>query len=134
MFSGTLIFMTITWLVMLGGFLMYRFRTVHVSIMGSLIVVDFCFPLYLFLTRDLIRRFFEEGEILSFLLWLHLMLIITLYTLYVVQIQAGRRLLRGDQSVRSEHRGQAIGILVTRALVIATGGLLAEPAATGAGD
>ncbi len=129
MISTTLVFMTASWFVMLGAFFLYRYRKLHLSVMSSVITLDFCFPVYLLLTRDWQKRFFEDGEILSFLLWMHLMLIITLYVLYVVQIQAGRRLLRDDQTIRGEHRGQGIGILVTRALVIITGGLLVEPSA-----
>ncbi len=129
MISVTLAFMTLTWFIMLGTFFLYRIRWLHVSVMSSIIALDFCFPVYLLLTRDWQKRFFHDGEIMSFLLWMHLMLIITLYVLYVVQIQAGRRLLRDDQKVRGEHRGQGVGILVTRALVILTGGLLVEPPA-----
>jgi hypothetical protein len=127
MISGTLIFMTLTWLVMLGAFFLHRYRGLHLSVMASVIALDVCFPFYLLMTRDWQKRFFQDGEILSFLLWMHLMLIITLYVLYVVQVQAGRKILRGDTKIRAEHRGQGIGILITRALVIMTGGLLVEP-------
>lgn len=129
MISATLIFMTVTWLIMLGAFFLHRLRKLHMTLMGSVIAVDLLFPVYLLLTRDWQKRFFHDGEILSFLLWMHLMLVITMYTLYVVQIQAGRKILRGEGEIRGEHRLQGIGILVTRALVIVTGGLLVEPAA-----
>jgi hypothetical protein len=127
MISTTLIFMTLTWVAMLGAFFLHRLRSVHIAILGAVIVIDVCFPFYLFLTRDWQKRLFEDGEILSFLLWMHLLLVITLYVLYVLQVQAGRRILRGDDEVRGEHRGQGIAILVTRALVIMSGGLLFEP-------
>ncbi len=128
MISTTLIFMTATWVLMLVAFFLHRVRGFHLAVMGSVILIDVFFPLYLVLTRDWWKRLFLDGEILTFLLWMHLMLIITLYVLYVVQVQAGRRLLRGDDAIRGEHRGQGIAILVTRALVILTGGLLVEPA------
>ncbi len=127
MISATLIFMTATWVLMVVAFFLHRVRGFHIAVMGSVILIDVFFPLYLVLTRDWWKRLFLDGEILTFLLWMHLMLIITLYVLYIVQVQAGRRLLRGDDTIRSEHRGQGIAILVTRALVILTGGLLVEP-------
>ncbi len=127
MISGTLAFMILTWFIMLGAFFLHRYRKLHLTVMSSVIALDVCFPFYLLLTRDWQKRFFEDGEILSFLLWMHLMLIITLYVLYVVQVQAGRKILNGDQKIKVEHRGQGIGILVTRALIILTGGLLVEP-------
>lgn len=128
MISGTLAFMILTWFFLLGAFFLHRIRSLHITITSSVIALDVCFPFYLFLTRDWQKRLFQDDEILSFLLWMHLMLIITLYVLYVVQVQAGRKIISGgDQKVRSEHRGQGIGILVTRALVILTGGLLVEP-------
>lgn len=129
MISTTVMFMTATWFIMLGAFFLHRYRRLHVSIMGAVITLDFLFPVYLIVTRDWYKTLIEDGEILSFLLWMHLMLIITLYVLYVVQIQAGRRIMRGDQEIRSDHRGQGIGILITRALVISTGALMVEPAA-----
>ncbi len=128
MISATLIFMSATWLLMCAAFFLHRIRRFHITVMTAVIAIDVCFPIYLVVTRDWWKRLFLDGEILNFLLWMHLMLIITLYVLYVVQVQAGRGLLRGDDKVRGEHRGQGIAILVTRALVIMTGGLLAEPA------
>lgn len=116
-----------SWCVMLAMFfLARRHRRLHVAVMSTIITLDFLFPFYLYLTRDWGRRLFDEGEILSFMLWTHLLLVITMYVLYVVQIQAGRRLLRGDEAGRHEHRTLGIGILVTRGLVVFTGALLVE--------
>lgn len=123
----TVIYALVSWCVMLlMFFLARRYRRLHVGVMATIITLDFLFPFYLYMTRDWGRRLFDEGEILSFMLWTHLLLVITMYVLYVVQIQAGRRLLRGDNEVRREHRTLGIGILITRGLVVFTGALLVE--------
>jgi hypothetical protein len=60
------------------------------------------------------------------MLWTHLLLVLTLYVLYVVQIHAGSKLLKGGEDARADHRAQGLGILITRALVIVTGAMLIE--------
>ncbi|MDX9740837.1 MAG: hypothetical protein RBT81_06625 [Gammaproteobacteria bacterium] len=123
----TIIYAVVTWFLMLAAFMSARrYRRLHVVTMGTVITLDFLFPFYLYATRDWGRRLFDEGEILSFMLWTHLLLVLTLYVLYVVQIQAGSRLLKGVESARADHRAQGLGILVTRALVIFTGALFIE--------
>jgi len=123
----TIIYAVVTWFLMLAAFMLARrYRRLHVVTMGTVITLDFLFPFYLYATRDWGRRLFDEGEILSFMLWTHLLLVLTLYVLYVVQIQAGSRLLKGVESARADHRAQGLGILVTRALVIFTGALFIE--------
>lgn len=123
----TIIYAVVTWFIMLAAFLSARRRPrLHIGVMATVIVLDFLFPFYLYATRDWYRRLFEEGQILSFMLWTHLLLVFTLYVLYVVQIQAGLRLRRGDEDARTDHRTQGVGILIARALVIATGALLIE--------
>lgn len=126
MIAGTVVFATVTWCIMLANFFLSRYRRLHPTIMTAIVVIDFAFPFYLYLTRDWGRRLFEEGEILSVLLWVHLSFVIMLYVLYVMQLQAGLSLLRHEQRLRKEHRGQGIGILVVRALVVFTGALLVE--------
>ena len=96
-------------------------------LMAAIIVSDLFFPVYLFLTRNWYRRLIDHAEIFSFLIWMHFILLITLYILYVFQIQAGRKILLGDEQARADHKGQAKGILIAKALVIITGALLVEP-------
>lgn len=129
MIPGTVLFATATFAIMLAAFFHSRMRRVHIPVMISIMVADLCFPVYLYMTRDWHKKLIEHGEIFSFLMWMHFMLVITLYVLYVVQIQTARRLLGGDDTVRKDHRTQGIGILITRGLVIFTGALLAEPVA-----
>lgn len=125
--AGTVLFAAATYLVMLVAFYHARMRRFHAPVMASIIVIDLFFPVYLYLNREWIRRLIENEEIFSFLIWMHLILVITLYTLYVFQVKLGRRLLAGDETVRSDHRAQGRGILIVRALVIFTGALLVEP-------
>jgi hypothetical protein len=127
MIPGTVLFTTATLLIMLVTFFLARVRRLHVPVMVTIMTIDLFFPFYLYLTRDWHKKLIEHGEIFSFLMWMHFILVITLYVLYVVQIQTGRRLLAGEDTARKDHRAQGIGILVTRALVIFTGALLAEP-------
>jgi len=127
MIPGTVLFATTTFLIMLSAFYLARLRRLHVPVMMSVMVIDLFFPVYLYMTRDWHKKLIEHGEIFSFLMWMHFILVITLYVLYVVQIQTARRLLGGDDAVRKDHRTQGIGILIARGLVIFTGTLLAEP-------
>ena len=127
MIAGTIIFASVTYFIMVAGYFMARFRRFHISVMVSIMVIDLFFPVYLYMTRDWVERLIEHEEIFSFLIWMHFFLVITLYVLYVLQIMAGRKILQGDEQGRTDHKGQAKVILVTRALVIMTGALLAEP-------
>lgn len=123
----TITYAVVTWVLMLAAFMFARRqRRLHVGVMITVIVLDFLFPFYLYATRDWGRRLFDEGDILSFMLWTHLLLVLTLYVLYVVQIQTGSRLVKGGESARGDHRAQGLGILITRALVIVTGAMLIE--------
>ncbi|MFQ5470129.1 MAG: hypothetical protein ACE5EH_07445 [Gammaproteobacteria bacterium] len=129
MLAGTVVFASASYILMVIAFYMARFRKFHVSVMITIMLTDLFFPVYLFMTRDWYRRLIEDEEILSFLIWMHLIVIITLYMLYVVQIIAGRKILTGNAKARLDHRTQAKGILIARALVIITGALLVEPEA-----
>jgi len=110
--------------------LAYRYRRklwFHIPVMSAIVVYDICMPFYLYSTRDWYRRLIEQEEIFSMMIWTHILLLITLYVLYALQIIAGRQLLKGDNDVREDHAAQAKGILITRALVIITAMMLVEP-------
>lgn len=87
---------------------------------------DLTFPVYLYSTRDWKTRLIDHGDILSFGVWMHFGLLISLFVLYVLQIMAGRRLLANDDSIRQEHANLAKGILLVRALVLLSGVLLIQ--------
>ncbi len=107
-------------------------RRFHITAMLALMAFDLMFPVYLYLTHDWAKRLIDDGEIFSFLIWTHLMLVMVLYALYVLQVLAGRAMLEHrigaqHQHHRSEHKKQFMGIVVARLLVFATGWLLLVP-------
>ena len=128
--AGTVQYIALTYLLMLAAYFMPRPRPWHMTVMSMIVVSDLCFPVYLALTKDWMRRLIDEQEIFSFLLWMHLLLVISLYVLYFVQVRAARGILRGEAQARNEHKTQGLGILIVRALVLLTGALLVEPTAT----
>lgn len=128
--AGPFYLASLTLLLMLLAVYWHRVQRFHVAVMSSVIVFDIGMPFYLAMTRDWNKRLLVDGDILSFGVWMHFGLIITLFVLYAIQIQAGLKLLKtttDKETVRREHRMQAKGILLTRALVIATGAMLFEP-------
>jgi len=128
MIDGFVIVAIFTYLLMLSAFYVPHLRRIHVPVMMAVMVFDCCVPFYLFLTRDWKARLIESGDILSFAVWMHFGLVITLYFIYALQIQTARKLLKGlDNEVRPEHRGQGKAILIVRALVILTGSMLIDP-------
>jgi len=126
MIAGTVLFAAATYLLMVAAFHGARVRRFHIPVMATIIAIDIFFPVYLYLTRDWIRRLFEQEEIFSFLIWMHLILVITLYLLYFFQVQTARRIMAGDEQARNDHHSQGKGILIVRALMITAGALLVE--------
>ncbi|HEC18016.1 MAG TPA: hypothetical protein ENI97_01585 [Gammaproteobacteria bacterium] len=135
--TGPIIAAVLTYVLMLAAFRWHRLRRFHVSVMVFIICFDVAMPFYLVSTRDWGTRLIDHGDILSFGVWMHFGLIVTLYVLYVIQVQTALRILRTSkqamdvealEAVHKEHRAQGIGILLARGLVIITGGILAEPA------
>ncbi len=120
----------LTWLIMLGAYLGARHRLMHIPVMVALMIFDLVMPFYLYATRDFYDRLIVDGDILTFGIWMHFMLILVLYVLYGFQIATARQLLTGNDregKARHEHHNQAKAILLTRAFVIFTGALLYEP-------
>lgn len=118
-----------TYVLMFMAFHLHSVRRFHMPVMAAVIVYDICFPIYLVLNRDFYGRLIEHEEILSFLVWMHVMVVVVLYFLYVVQVRSALVLRKDSGSVdaRRAHHGQAKGILIVRAVVIFTGFLLYDP-------
>lgn len=125
--AGTVWFVLASYLLMLAAYRYSRFRWFHVAVMGTIAVVDVMFPFYLYLTHDWYKRLIVHQEIFSFLIWMHLGLVMTLYVLYFLQVQTARRIFAGNNEVRSEHRSQANAILLVRGLVIISALMLVDP-------
>lgn len=124
----------ITYVLMVAAYFLARQRFVHVPVMLACFGFDLAMPFYLFLTRDWVKRLIDNQDILSFGVWTHFGLVITLYVLWFVQLQSAIKLLRGDRAVLSAHHGQAKGILLVRGLVILSGAWLAEPLEVASGQ
>ena len=127
MFAETVVASVLTYFLMLSAYYLHRFKKFHVPTMVFIVLFDLFMPVYLYSTRDWKARLIDDGDLFSFAVWMHFGLLIALFVLYAIQILAGRKLLQGDQSSRAEHKSLAKGILGVRALVIATGALLAQP-------
>jgi len=134
--TGAILFASATCLLQVAAFYLAHIRLFHVSVMISLLVFDLVFPIYLFMTRDWYNQLIVQGDILTFGVWIHFMLVITLYVLYVVQVQAARAIVYGGgdietkKALKKDHRAQGIGILVVRPMMIFTGALLAPEVAS----
>jgi len=130
--SVILVLISFVWLALAWFF--RKTRGFHIPAMILLVVFDLFFPVYLYLTHDWWQRLIVHQEALSFAVWSHLILIIVLYSLYVLQIMAGRSMMQTQGSEYQEHQHdhakQFIGILIIRTLVFASGALLIVPAGT----
>ncbi len=124
--AGTVWAALVTYVLMLAAFRYAKLRTFHVLIMTSVILFDLGMPIYLYLYKDWYRRLIVENELTSFLVWIHFMMLVMMYALYVMQVKTALCLLRSDNSVRIDHRAQGKALLLVRALVIFTGALLVE--------
>lgn len=112
--------------VMAIAWLGRRRHLLHIPLMSSIMVFDLAFPVYLYLTHDWIGRLIDKGELFSFAVWAHMILILGLYSLYVMQIQAGKQMLAGKVEARQHHHFQGRGILLIRLFVFLSGALLIE--------
>lgn len=117
----------IAYALMVAAYFLSRQRVLHTGVMVVNMLFDIAMPFYLVMTRDWMKMLVDNGDIMSFGVWTHFGLIITLYFLYFVQVRTGIALWRGDGTVRKDHHAQARGILLVRGLVLLSGAWLAEP-------
>lgn len=125
--AGTVLFIAATYLMMLIAYRLPHKPMIHRPVMAGIMILDLFFPFYLYATKDWVRRLIEQEEILSFMVWMHLILVITLYILYFVQVLTAKKLLAGDQEARAEHKSQGLGIIIVRGLVLLSAAMLVEP-------
>lgn len=124
--AGTVWAALVTYVLLLAAFRYAKQRIFHILIVTSVILFDLGMPIYLYLYKDWYRRLIVENELTSFLVWIHFMMLVMMYALYVMQVKTALYLLRNDNSVRIDHRAQGKALLLVRALVIVTGALLVE--------
>ncbi len=115
-----------SYLLMLAAYFLARHRFFHVPAMVSIMLFDLGMPVYLYLHRHWWHRLIEQQDILSFLVWMHFGLLITMYSLDAAQIFTARKIFRGDPEARQEHHAQGKALLVVRGLVVVTGAILAD--------
>ena len=116
-----------TYVLMLVAFKFHKIRLFHVPVMIGIMLFDLGMPFYLYAHRDWKTRLLDQGDILSFMVWCHFGLLITLFILYGMQAMGGRKLMTNREEARTEHQALAKGILLARALVIISGALLVQP-------
>ena len=116
-----------SFVVMLTAYFLRQHRCWHVPLMGGVMIFDVFFPIYLYMTHDWVHRLIDQEELFSFAIWSHLFLILTLYSLYVLQVLSGKQMIAQRYESRQNHRVQSRGILVIRALVFLSGVLLIAP-------
>jgi uncharacterized membrane protein len=117
----------ISFAVLAVAWLVKKNHVMHIGLMSCVMIFDVLFPVWLYLTHNWVKRLIDDGELLSFAIWAHVFLILTLYSMYVLQIQAGRQLLAGRREVRANHRLQSRGIVIVRLFVFLSGALLIAP-------
>lgn len=129
--SEALIFGVVTYLLMVVAFFIPKKRYFHMPVMAGSMAFDLLIPIYLYLTKDWYKRLIEQEEIFSFMIWMHFILVLTLYALYFLQILTVKKMLAGDATARQEHHSQGKGILIARGLVVLSALMLIEPAEEG---
>lgn len=125
--SGPLLFAIASYALMVAAFFLAKRRIFHMPVMIGTVLFDLLMPFYLVFTQDWYKRLIEQEEIFSFMIWMHFILILTLYALYGLQIMTIKKMVNGDQVAREEHRSQGVGILIARGLVILSAAMLVEP-------
>ena len=94
--------------------------------MLAAILFDLAMPIFLVTHRNWWHRLIDQEDIFSFGVWMHFGLLITMYALEAAQVYSANKILQGDPSARAIHHSQGRALLMVRALVIATGGGMAE--------
>ncbi len=127
MFSAPFLAAAVTYVLMLAAYFLPRHRFFHVPVMVFVILFDIGMPFYLYSHRNWWHRLIEQQELLSFLVWMHVGLLITLYALYAAQAYTASKIFRGSLETKKDHHSQGKALLVVRALAIITGAILANP-------
>jgi hypothetical protein len=117
----------ISYAAMVAAYFLHRHRWLHVPIMAGCLLFDVSMPIYLYTHRNWYHRLIEQGDLFSFLVWMHFGLLVGMYVLYGMQIWTARRMLAGHPDARADHHSQGKMMLLARGLVIVTGAILASP-------
>lgn len=116
----------ITFPLMFAAYFLHRHRWFHIPVMLGIIAFDVGMPFYLYMHRNWYHRLIEQGDLFSFLVWMHFGVLVGVYVLDAMQILTAYKILKGDPAARRDHRDQGKMMLFARGLVIVTGTILAE--------
>ncbi len=107
--------------LMYVGVIVKRNRKLHVKLMAGSIVWDIILILQIELTRSAIVKASESmlGS-KSMILNIHVAMALACVILYGFMVATGRKLLKGDNSIRPKHRVLGVSTLVLRTLVFVT--------------
>ncbi|WP_372656054.1 hypothetical protein [Halobacteriovorax sp.] len=105
--------------LMILGVYLRRKRKTHVKIMSVVIIWDILLILQIELTRSAIAK---ASQVMTnpMMLKIHLFFAIGSVVLYVLMIMSGRKLLKGDISVRPKHKKLGWTTLAFRILTLVT--------------
>ena len=115
----------LSYLLMLVAYFRPKVRAFHMPVMAANILFDLSMPFYLVTHRRWWHRLVEQGDLFSFLAWMHFGLLITMYALEAAQVYSAVQLLKGRPGARVTHHLQGRALLMARGLVIVTGGFWA---------
>ena len=113
--------------LMIFGVTKRRVRKVHVRTMSIVIIWDILLVLQIELSRSAIETA-SRGSENPIPLLIHLFFAISSVLLYFVMIWSGRKILKGDSSVRKLHRSAGWTTLIFRVLTLVTSFWAAAPA------
>lgn len=115
----------VSYLVMLLAYFQPRRRQLHIPVMLAIIVFDLLLPFYLYAHGHWYRRLVDEMEFFSALVWMHFIVLASMYVLDGMQIISARKMLQGELDARAQHRSQGRALLFVRLFVILSGAMLA---------
>ncbi|MDQ6979444.1 MAG: hypothetical protein Q9M09_04600 [Mariprofundaceae bacterium] len=122
--SVALVLASFVWLCIALAF--RKQHRLHAAMMAVLWLFDLLFPVYLYLTHDWYTRLVTHEELMAFGIWIHLILALSLYALYVFQMLSGRQMLQQWDEERQNHQMQARAFIILRVFVFVSGALLIE--------
>jgi len=116
-----------SYMLMLIAYKLSKYRYLHIPLMVTVLAIDLAMPFYLYQVGNWEQRLIDQEEIFSFLVWMHLGLIISVYVLFAAQIFTAVKFLRGGNAdAREQHRLQGRAAIWIKALVVITGAILVK--------
>ena len=106
-------------LLMIVGAALHRRRSLHVKIMSTAMIWDVILILQIELSRSAILKASRAGSN-PMLLNIHVSIAVSTVILYAFMIHSGRKVLKGDQTVRLRHKRLGYSTIFMRTLTFIT--------------